>query len=93
MKNRVIVTFLPYVSVIKRAKFLPIRVRTRADGRGHADTDTCSLPNANEWFAFSDGHGYTDMDRCSLALRDLDFSDKQICLASDQIEIKVKPYF
>ena len=39
------------MSVIKRVKFLPIRVRTQVDGRGYADTDRCSLPYVSEWFA------------------------------------------
>ena len=53
-------TFLSSVSVTKRAKFLPIRVRTRVDGCGKMDTDKCSLPYASEWFASIDGHGHTD---------------------------------
>ena len=47
-------------TIIKRVKFLPIRVRTRVDVHGYADTDRCSLAYASEWFASINGHGYKD---------------------------------
>ena len=60
LKNYVSMAFQPPVSVIKRVKFLLIRVRTRVDGRGNTDTDRCSLPYVSEWFASINGLGYTD---------------------------------
>ena len=59
-KNYVSMTFQPSVSVIKRVRFFPIRVRTQVDGRRYVDTDKWSLPCASEWFASINGHGYTD---------------------------------
>ena len=54
-------TFPPPVSVIKRVKYLSIRVRTRDDGPRYTDVDRCSLLYASEWLASINGHGYTDM--------------------------------
>ena len=40
-------TFPPPVSVIKRVKYLSIRVCTRDDGRGYTDADKCSFVQVN----------------------------------------------
>ena len=43
MKNDVILTFVPSMSMLERVLYLPICVRTQVDGRGNRDMDKCSL--------------------------------------------------